>query len=169
LGTVVCQTPRPKVATVNRLDFGWIETSLTTALGSPLPKVCQDLPSFLDRYTPWSVPTYRTGFGKHQSTASERTASAAGSLVPFRSLTTMPRPKTEGLIDALISVFVSLNEHDSNGESANVVDALFAAGRMIRHGLKECAPADYSNRVADALQELAKQVGRVADALTRTL
>jgi hypothetical protein len=77
----------------------------------------------------------------------------------------MPRPSSEGLANALASVFVSPNEHASNGEAANIVDALFFAGRIIRHGLKECAADDHSNRVADGLQELAKQVGRVADAL----
>jgi N6-adenosine-specific RNA methylase IME4 len=61
----------------------------------------------------------------------------------------MPRPKTEGLTDALTTVLVSPNEHDSNGEAANVVDALFAAGRIVRHGLMEVAAADHSNCVAD--------------------
>jgi hypothetical protein len=63
----------------------------------------------------------------------------------------MPRPRTESLTDALTSVFVSPNEHDSNGEAANVVDALFAAGWIVRHGLEDVAAADHSNRVADAL------------------
>jgi hypothetical protein len=73
------------------------------------------------------------------------------------------------LTDALAHVFVSPNEYDQNGEAMNVVDAIAFAGRVVRYGLKELALADHSNRVADALQELAKQVGRVADALTRTL
>ena len=77
----------------------------------------------------------------------------------------MPRTKSTPLADALRDVFVSANEPDSNGEAANVVDALFAAGRIVRYGLEECAAADHSDRMADALAELAKQVGRVADAL----
>ena len=36
--------------------------------------------------------------------------------------------------------------------------------RSIAHGLQQVAANDHSTRVADALAELARQVGRVADA-----
>jgi hypothetical protein len=60
---------------------------------------------------------------------------------------------------------MSPNEHDSNLEAANVVDALFAAGRIIRHGLNDLAAADHSNRVAGALAQVAAPMGRLADAV----
>jgi hypothetical protein len=73
--------------------------------------------------------------------------------------------KPDALAEALQATLISPNECDANGECANVVDAIFACGRIVCHGLKQVAVNDHSNRVADALAELARQVGRVADAL----
>jgi hypothetical protein len=67
--------------------------------------------------------------------------------------------------EAIQGSLVSMNEHDSNLEPANITDAVFANGRIIAHAVKQLAAADHSNRVADALAELAKLVGRVADAV----
>jgi hypothetical protein len=78
----------------------------------------------------------------------------------------MPRTRpNDALADALGELRVSPNEHDSNLEAANVVNALFAAGRIIRHGLNDLAAADRSNRVAGALAPVAAPMGRLADAV----
>jgi hypothetical protein len=79
--------------------------------------------------------------------------------------TTSKATMADATARALWGVLQSPNEADSNLEAANVVDAIFAAGRIVCHGLKQVAANDHSNRVADALAELARQVGRVADAL----
>jgi hypothetical protein len=73
------------------------------------------------------------------------------------------------LAEAIQGALVSVNEHDSNGEAANVVDALFAAARIVNYGLKAVAASNNTARMADALAELARQVGRVADALAGTM
>lgn len=49
----------------------------------------------------------------------------------------------ERLGEMLTDCFVSLNEHDSNGESANVVDGLYFIGRGLR-------------KVAEAIEKLAE-------------
>lgn len=40
---------------------------------------------------------------------------------------------TESLVQAIWGTLQSLNEYDSNGEAANVVDGLFAIARAIHH------------------------------------
>ena len=58
----------------------------------------------------------------------------------------MTNTEARAVADAIKYSLVSPNEGDSNGEPANMVDAIFAHARMTRTGL---------NNVADALRELA--------------
>jgi hypothetical protein len=77
--------------------------------------------------------------------------------------------KPDELAEALRAVLVSPNECDSNLEPANVVDALFAAGRIVNYGLKAVAAADNSARNATGLLELARAVDRLAAAVAGTM
>jgi len=72
--------------------------------------------------------------------------------------------KPDALAEALRAMLISPNECDANGECANVVDAIFACGRIVSHGLKQVAANDHSTRVADGIFELARAVDRLADA-----
>ncbi len=58
-------------------------------------------------------------------------------------------PKTDELAEAVRAVLVSPNEWDSNGEPANVVDAIASAGRDIRAGLEALADAIRSQRAGE--------------------
>jgi hypothetical protein len=62
--------------------------------------------------------------------------------------------ETDALAEAVRGALVSANESDRGGNAANVVDAIFACGRIVRYGLKQVAANDHSNWVADGLVEL---------------
>jgi hypothetical protein len=81
----------------------------------------------------------------------------------------MPRPTAESRADAVRDLLSTVRNGD---ELVNVCEAVFAVaaalnyrGKKLANAVEALAAADHSNRVADALAELAKQVGRVADAL----
>jgi hypothetical protein len=69
------------------------------------------------------------------------------------------------LAEVVRGALVSANESGREGNAANVVDAIFACGRIICYGLKQVAANDHSSWVADGLAGLARAVNRVADAL----
>ncbi len=57
--------------------------------------------------------------------------------------------KTDELAEAVRATLTSPNEWDSNGEPANIVDAVAAAGRDIRAGLEALADAIRSQRAGE--------------------
>jgi hypothetical protein len=76
---------------------------------------------------------------------------------------------------ALSRVFISPNEHDSNGEAANMVDGLFAVARAISYGARHLGGGDstdhrgamevFSDTVENSARAIAGRIGDVADAM----
>src|SRR4051812_34317735 len=66
---VVLNAPRPWVAATSVLLPGYSTMSMTKLFGRPVPNRAQLDPPLVDRCTPTSEPTYRTGLAPRKSTA----------------------------------------------------------------------------------------------------
>jgi hypothetical protein len=100
----------------------------------------------------------------------------------YESEQLMAKERTESLTEALQSVLTSPNVSDSNGEPANLVDALDSLAGAVRYGLKHLGNADAStpmgaieahgavilesaDRVSSGLESIASAINELAQAV----